>query len=270
MKVYALIGSSGTGKSYRAMSVAYEKNLDYIIDDGLLIHGNKIVAGRSAKREATAVGAVKRALFSQGDHCLAVREAIEKRKPKGILILGTSDRMVEKIASQLHIGPIQEYVFIEEISTEEERKMAKKQRQEFGKHVIPVPTFEIKEDFSGYFIDPLKIFRKRKDNSMDISEKSVVRPTFSYLGKYTISNKVISDLANHAALKVVGIYKVSKIDIINHGNGIIIKLEIICIYGNSVNNLTKILQKQVKDEVEYMTALNIRSIDVVVKSLKII
>ncbi|AOT69978.1 Asp23/Gls24 family envelope stress response protein [Geosporobacter ferrireducens] len=270
MKVYALIGSSGTGKSYRAMTLAHEKKLDYIIDDGLLIHENKIVAGKSAKREATAVGAVKRALFASEEHRKLVQEAIERLKPKGILILGTSDRMVEKIASHLEIGPIQQYVFIEEISTEEERRIAQKQRQELGKHVIPVPTFEIKEDFSGYFIDPLKILRRRKDNSVHISEKSVVRPTFSYLGKYTISDKVISDLVYHAAYKVIGTYKISKVDVVNHPNGIVIHLELVFAYGNPVRELAKLVQRQIKEEVEYMTALNILGINVTIKSLVII
>ena len=41
-KVYAFVGPSGTGKSYRAQMVANEKNIKYIIDDGLLIREKKI------------------------------------------------------------------------------------------------------------------------------------------------------------------------------------------------------------------------------------
>ena len=37
IKVYAFVGPSGTGKSYRAQMVAGEKNINFIIDDGLLI-----------------------------------------------------------------------------------------------------------------------------------------------------------------------------------------------------------------------------------------
>ena len=48
MEVYAFIGASGTGKSYRALYVARMYNIDYIIDDGILIHNNTIVAGKSA------------------------------------------------------------------------------------------------------------------------------------------------------------------------------------------------------------------------------
>lgn len=267
MKVTGLVGLSGSGKSYRALSLAHERDIDYIIDDGLLIMGNKVIAGKSAKREDTAVGAVKTALFSKDEHRELVKNAIKKVKPKGVLIIGTSTRMVDKIAHELEISPIQDYVFIEDISTEEERKIAQKQRKELGKHVIPVPTFEIKKDFSGYFLDPLKILRRRKDNSLQVSEKSVVRPTYSYLGKYTISDKVICELVTFATSKVIGIYKTTSIDVNNYTNGIIINMEVIMVYGNPIQNLSKILQEQVKYEVENMTSLNIIAINIIIKGL---
>ncbi len=49
MQVFALVGSSGTGKSYKAFVVASERGIEYIIDDGLLIGGTRIYAGKSAK-----------------------------------------------------------------------------------------------------------------------------------------------------------------------------------------------------------------------------
>ena len=50
MEVYALVGPSGTGKSYRAISFANEMGILYILDDGLLIKDNRILAGVSAKK----------------------------------------------------------------------------------------------------------------------------------------------------------------------------------------------------------------------------
>ena len=44
-RVLAFVGPSGTGKSYRAQMVANENNINYIIDDGLLIKGNEVIAG---------------------------------------------------------------------------------------------------------------------------------------------------------------------------------------------------------------------------------
>ena len=63
MKVLGFVGVSGSGKSYRALDVAASHGIKYIIDDGLLIVDEKIVAGHSAKREKTYMGAVRAALF---------------------------------------------------------------------------------------------------------------------------------------------------------------------------------------------------------------
>ena len=51
MDIYALVGPSGTGKSHRALQVAHKYEVELIIDDGLLIKGDRILAGLSAKRQ---------------------------------------------------------------------------------------------------------------------------------------------------------------------------------------------------------------------------
>lgn len=63
---------------------------------------------------------------------------------------------------------------------------AKEARNKEGKHVIPVPTMELKPYFKGYLIDPLRFFRNRKKEMpkrfSENEERSVVRPVFSYYG----------------------------------------------------------------------------------------
>ncbi len=61
MKVYALVGTSGTGKSYRAMTLASSRDIEFIIDDGLLIHGSKRLGGKiGQEREKLKIAAVKK------------------------------------------------------------------------------------------------------------------------------------------------------------------------------------------------------------------
>ena len=62
-RVYAFVGPSGTGKSYRAQMVANENNIHYIIDDGLLVKDNDVVAGNSAKKAPTKIETVKKSNF---------------------------------------------------------------------------------------------------------------------------------------------------------------------------------------------------------------
>ena len=97
MKVVAFVGPSGTGKSHRAIGIAHKNNCDAIIDDGLLIKGTKILAGTSAKNETNRIQAVKRAIFTEEDHAEAVRQALAGNDVRRLLILATSDNMIEKI-----------------------------------------------------------------------------------------------------------------------------------------------------------------------------
>lgn len=164
-------------------------------DDGLLIKDNEVIAGSSAKKAATKIETVKHALFSKPEQQAEIKKIIRKYKPESILILGTSDNMVQKIAENLGFPKIIETIYIDQVATEEEMQTARRIRQTEGKHVIPVPTFAIKKDFSGYLLDPLQIFKsKGRDEKPYISEKSIIRPTFSYLGNFTISDNVFRQI----------------------------------------------------------------------------
>ena len=187
IKVYAFVGPSGTGKSYRAQMVAGENNINYIIDDGLLINENDVLAGVSAKKAPTRIETVKKAIFLDKQDRENMKQALEKYKPESILILGTSDDMVQKIATNLGMNKPEKTIYINEVATDTEMETAKRIRTTEGKHVIPVPTFEIKKDFSGYLLDPLQIFKsKGRGTEPYIAEKSIIRPTFSYLGNFKI------------------------------------------------------------------------------------
>ena len=264
MKVYAFVGPSGTGKSHNSQNVAFENNIDYIIDDALLIKGNKVVAGRSAKTEPTKIGSVKAALFTDDSRREEMKKTIKKEKMESILILGTSDEMVEKIAENLGLPEIQKTIYINEVSSPEQIEEAKKIRKEQGKHVVPVPTFEIKGQFSGYFVDQLKMFEK-KDKVY--REKSVIRPTFSYLGNFTISDKVLKEIILHEGKVLDGITRISKVDIDKYADGINVNLDIYIKFGHNIPQATTKLQTIIASKIDYITGINILSINVYVKGI---
>lgn len=190
MKIYALVGRSGTGKSYKALEVACENNIEYLIDDGLLIYKNKIVAGISAKQSKTYIEAVKRAIFNDENHRKDVKDKIKEKNIQKILLIGTSNKMVKQIVNKLELGEIYKYIYIEDISTYEEIELAKRSRER-GNHIIPVSTMEIKPIANGLSINPLKrkIF-KNNSKQTKLIEKTVIRPTFSYRGKFSINKKI--------------------------------------------------------------------------------
>jgi uncharacterized alkaline shock family protein YloU len=270
LKIVSFVGPSGTGKSHRASWVARERGINFIIDDGLLIKINQVIAGTSAKKEQTRIGSIKCALFSDDRHAEEVRNAIRLHKPEAILILGTSDQMVDKIAERLQLPKVSERVYITDVADEYEIKQALATRRQQGKHVIPVPTFEIKKDFSGYFLDPLQIFRRKGKGNFQIDEeKSVVRPTFSYLGNYTISDYTIYQIVEYVVTNMKGVSKISRFRVENRPEGAYIEMDLVLVYGCKIRELIRDIQRNVAREVERLTALNIKQIDVTAKSLVI-
>ena len=271
IKVYAFVGPSGTGKSYRAQMVAGEKDVHFIIDDGLLINDNRVVAGESAKKASTKIETVKKALFLHDDEKKVIQKALRKYKVKKILILGTSDGMVEKIAENLGLPKVSDTTYITDVATEEEMKTARNIRVTEGKHVIPVPTFEIKKDFSGYLLDPLQIFKsKGKGKQPYISEKSIIRPTFSYMGNFTISDSVFRQIAEYQAEKMPEIYKVLRTRVQNYGEGPLIDMEVSVVYGYNVAEGLIEFKKKIVKEIENLTAMNVVRLDVVAKNIVVL
>ncbi len=268
MKIYGLVGPSGTGKSYKASTLANELDILYIIDDGLFIRGSKVIAGISAKREATMVAAVRRALFMDKEHASTVKEAIDKEKPDALLILGTSVNMINRIVNTLGLPPAAEIIRIEDISTKEEIQTARTIRKEQGKHVIPVPTLEIRKDFSGYLLNPLRIFRfTGKGRKLVTLEKTVMRPTYSYMGKFFISDFALESLVYYNAYKVKGVYKVTKVNFVSHTGGVVIDVEIIVRYGYKIHEIMKEIQINISNDIVELTGINVLQVNILTKNI---
>ena len=274
MKTYAFVGPSGTGKSYRAQMVANERGINFIIDDGLLICGNEVLAGISAKKAPTKIETVRNALFQNDERKKEIQNVIKKKKPESILILGTSDEMVKKIAENLGFEPISETIYITDVATEEEMATARNMRVTQGKHVIPVPTFAIKKDFSGYLLDPLQIFKSTgKGKEPYISEKSIIRPTFSYLGNFRISDTVFKQIIDYVSEKTEGVNKIYRSIVKKHGegaDGIYIYLEVIIEFGYNINETMQLLKRNIIKEIEKLTAMNVLKMEIIVKGVNVV
>lgn len=275
MKIVSFTGKSGTGKSYQATALAQRRGFDAIIDDGLLIYKGQIVAGTSAKKCATKAAAMRAALFNVKEQRDQVTEAIEKYKPNAIMIIGTSDRMTDIIADQLGFGKIEERIYIEDVSSEEDRKLAAHYRIDEGEHVIPAPVGQLRRDFAGYFMNPLKVFRDRAlgthiaghntDRSKEETapgERTVVRPTFSYSGTFEISEQVIRDIIRISARKYEDTLVV--VDRMSNGKQLNMSVTIDVRVLRESESIDSCLafQKDVHDVISNMTAFTIDSVNV--------
>ena len=268
MHIFALVGASGTGKSHHALFVAQEYHLQMIIDDGLLIERSRILAGHSAKRSPTRIGAIKAALFADDSHAQEVKNIIVERNPKSILILGTSNGMIEKICQRLDLPMPETVINIETISTAREIDKARQIREQFGTHVIPAPTVEVEPKFSGNIIAPLRSFFKKRvspDRPFPAKhlwvEQTVVRPSFNYLGRFFIANSVIAEIAVFVCRDMPGISRFGKITVENSEQGLHLHLDTHLVYGYHIPSLLKEAQLRIKETVEQMTSLHLLSIE---------
>jgi hypothetical protein len=184
--VYALVGRSGTGKSYKARSVAQRHGIELIIDDGLLIRNGTIIAGRSSKREKGIISAVRTAVFANPDQVADARRVLAVEHFRRILVIGTSLKMVQRIVTSLGLPAPSRIIPIEQAASREEIARALRVRAEQGKHIIPVPSVEIKRSYPHIFFESMKELiagtRRglgRKPQDAHLVEKTVVRPPYS-------------------------------------------------------------------------------------------
>jgi uncharacterized alkaline shock family protein YloU len=273
MKVIAFIGAAGTGKSHHALVVAHDNDIECIIDDGLLIYQNRIIAGRSAKQERNQLKAVRRAVFNDKLHAAEVKKALHRIGPAKLLVLGTSVHMIEKISQALDIPHAETVIRIEDVSTAEEITTAHTIRVKEGKHVIPVPTMELKPHFKGYLLDPIKSFFNKKNGkkAQESYERSVVRPVFSYYGKLTFTDDVLQALLRHTLKQVRGISAINKVKVSKSsegtGHGVAIMLSVTVFYGENIKKLMYRVKEQVQHNIEYTTGMSVDVLKITIRGI---
>ena len=244
MEVIAFVGPSGSGKSHRAIGIAHQYNCDAIIDDGLLIQGTKILGGTSAKSEQNRVQAVKRAIFYEDSHASEVREALARSSIRRILIIATSDRMINKITARLVLPNPLKTVYITDIATKQEIKKAHESRLRYGKHIVPVERRE---------------------------SRSIVRPAFSYYGTILISDYVIEDIVNIIVKRMIGVARIHYIHVRRRtdNKGLSVHVEVNLYYGVKVFEVARLLQKKIKTRTESMTGMQVQRVNISVRSLEL-
>jgi hypothetical protein len=266
MEVYALVGKSGTGQSHHAITVAYENGIDVVIDDGLLIKDGQKMAGLSAKGEATAVKAVKRAILLDPNHADEIKRKIDEIMPSRILVLGTSVRMAERIARTLKLPNITRIIDISQVASAEEIQTALDMRNSYGMHVIPVPVVEVKQDLQGYFLNPIRYFFGKKQNRK-VGEKTIVQPRFSLIGKLVITNQAVTQMARRLAAGIQGITEINRVSAEIKENSMVMRLEVTGSYGTPLHKVSQELQSEIQTQIQWLTGLVVSEVHIWVKYL---
>ncbi|HOX33529.1 MAG TPA: hypothetical protein PLB91_14455 [Spirochaetales bacterium] len=268
VRVYALVGESGTGKSFRAKLVAQKYGIDLIIDDGILIRGDTLIAGRSAKKEQLYMAAVKTALFHDKAHRDEVARALQRERFRKILVIGTSERMARKICERLQLPHPVKVIKIEDIASRDEIEKAVRSRKVEGKHVIPVPALEVRRNYPSIFYDSVRVFLRRNFGAAPsrprVYEKSVVRPEYSKRGRVSISEAALSQMVIHCVDEFDDSLRVRRLNVRSDSQGYRITVVLEIPFGTTLASNAHALQEYVVDNIERYTGILIEEVNIVI------
>ena len=200
VKVYALVGPSGSGKSYRAGYVIEKHAIDILVDDGLIIRNQKILCGKTAKNAENIFDAVGTAIFADEIHRREAQRLLSEEKFKRILLIGTSDKMIRKICHALLLPLPHHRIGIEEITSDAERTLALKQREAQQSHVVPAPVMEVNQMFPRILAKSLNVIIRRSMGFFkrdQVIKKSIVRPAYGNQGDIRISKEGLTNIVQH-------------------------------------------------------------------------
>jgi hypothetical protein len=271
-KVYAFVGESGTGKSLHAKLVAQKYRISLIIDDGLLIKDNRIIAGRSAKKEKSYMGAVRVALFGSEEQRREVADRLAAEHFRKILILGTSDKMVCKIASQLGLPKPGKFIRIEDVASRDEIETALRTRRIEGKHIIPVPQAEVKRNYADIFFGAIRVHKKNLVNQSivvtPVHEKSLVRPLYSRRERIKISEMALSQMALLSINVFDADIKVKHVDVKNTDDNETAGYRLVLLVDLpnrwELGDLITSLKRHIIEDIERFTGILIEEVNIIV------
>jgi hypothetical protein len=218
------------------------------------------------------MAAVKVALFDEKSHRDEVARKLQGENYKRILLLGTSEKMVNKIASRLQLPNPQKIIKIEDIASQEEIDKAIRTRRIEGKHVIPVPSIEIKRSYPNIFYDAIKIFKRKKiphgiGPVPTMHEKSLVRPEYSKRGKIIISEAALGQLVILCVDEYNKNIKIKKILVKDDKMGYRLVITIDVPYGIQLGGNIHELQQYIIENIERYTGILIEEVNIIIDKI---
>ena len=181
--------------------------------------------------------------------------------------------MVMKIAMLLQLPQPSKIINIKDIDTEEEIQKAIKSRQVEGKHVIPVPSIEVKKSYPQIFsnsfrefLAPTKSSRKPK-NGEKMIEKSVVKPEFSKKGRIEISEAALTQMVMHCVNQSEPDIIIKKISIKTDAHGYKVVITIDVPFGTQLTGKIHKLQSYIIDQIESFTGILIEEVSIIIDKI---
>ena len=210
------------------------------------------------------MAAVKAAVFDDEDDKNIITSALLKENARKILIIGTSEKMVNKIASRLDLPEPKKIIHIEEVSTPDDIETAMHIRFTEGKHVIPVPPIEITRSAPSIVFDSIRVkFGGVNHLKPQISEKTIVKPEFSKPQEETLSEQNLQQMIKHSITEYDPVMKVKKVKgVRNPDRTYSITITLLLPPRHYIPSTISDLQQYVRDCLEKFGSIMVKSVSV--------
>ena len=144
-----------------------------------------------------------------------------------------------------------------------------------GKHVIPVPTIEVKKNYPQILSSSMRDFfsqkkwfhKKLKNPNGKMIEKSIVQPEFSKKGRIEISEAALTQMTMHCVNECDPDVKIKKITIKTDSRGYRLIVLIDVPFGTQLTGKIHRLQQYIIDKIESYTGILIEEVSIVIDKI---
>ena len=115
-------------------------------------------------------------------------------------------------------------------------------------------------------MDPLRLFRGKDAGAA--AERTVVRPTYSYMGEYFLDERVLEDIVTCVAYTMPAVASVIRVIQDPRPETFKLSVAVKLRRGYPIWETAQLLQEEINDKVELMTAFNVTEVNVEVRSIE--
>jgi ABC-type oligopeptide transport system ATPase subunit len=259
VRVSALVGPSGSGKSFRARLVADKRGFEAIVDDGLIVVNGSVFGGHWAKKEKTLMAATRRAIFAETEAALEARKTLRDASIRRILVVATSIRMARRICENLCLPRPSEIIPVDSIATRQEIDLALHRRARWRTHSSPAVDVRFRKDLVPRIVE---IARRMVSSGpvpgrMRMSQRPAV-------GSITVSESALVQMVYHCVAESAPSIAVRRVTASEASGMIDLHVSLALPYKSVDSGDLQDLKDTILHSIERYTGLMVRRVDVLV------
>ncbi len=262
VKVTALVGPSGSGKSFRARLVAERRGIEVIVDDGLIVVNGSVFAGHWAKKEGTLMAATRCAIFADPEAAVEARRALRDAAFRHALVVATSMRMACKIADNICLPRPSEVISIEAIATRQEINSALRHRSRSQSHSPPFIQVGVRRNLAARILGLARRYRALGPTPTKVR---ITSPDGD--GSISFSEAALIQMTCHCAAEVAPTVQVRRVAVTEISGMVDLHVALAVPFAASDASRLHELRETIMHGIERYAGVMVRKVEIVVEEV---